>query len=343
MDFLHELEIAWILVIQALGAWLAEPMRSISLLGNEEFYLLVMPVLYWCLDATLGLRMGVMLLLTNGLNAAFKLVFHAPRPYWLDTRVEALSSETSFGLPSGHAQHAASIWGLAAASVPGKWAKAFFIVLIGLIGFSRIYLGVHFISDVLLGWLIGGLLLWAYLAAEKPVWRWLRTHSLAQVLGLITASSLLIMLLILGVSAALVDWETPEEWAAAALDAYPGNEIDPLSLSGAFTVAGTWLGLLGGAAWLYHRQGGFSANGTPWQRVLRYWLGVIGVFVLWYGLGEVFPRSADALAYSLRYLRYALVGLWISAAAPLIFQKIGLAAAPRKGLESSFSARQNTL
>jgi membrane-associated phospholipid phosphatase len=342
MELLYEMEIAFILFVQSLGDWLTTPMGLISLIGNEEFYLLIMPALYWCFDAVLGIRMGVMLLLTNGINSVFKLAFHTPRPYWYDTRVLALSTETTFGMPSGHSQNAASLWGLMAASLRGRGVTAFFIVLIIMIGISRIYLGVHFVRDVLLGWLVGGILLWSFLKLEKPVWARVRTLSLQKMLSLALVSSLLLMALILITAASLGDWETPREWSANALAASGGTEIDPLDLSGAFTVSGTWLGLLAGAAWLYHRQGGFDASGGPGQRVLRYFIGLLGILVFWYWLGSVFPRDTDALSFGLRYFRYFLIGLWISALAPLIFKRLNLSTS-KTGQVPSLSTDKNLL
>jgi hypothetical protein len=42
-------------------------------------------------------------------------------------------------------------------------------------------------------------------------------------------------------------------------------------------------------------------------------------------LGLVFPRSETLLAYSLRYLRYGLVGFWVAAGAPELFIRLRLA------------------
>lgn len=330
MDALHQLEILWIMAVQALGDWLAEPMRMVSLLGNEEFYLLVMPILYWSVSARLGLRVAIMLLLSNGLGAFLKVTFHEPRPYWFDPRIRAFSAESSFGIPSGHAQNAASIWGLIAAGVRPKGGKIALALVIILIGFSRIFLGVHFISDVLLGWLVGGLLLWGFLWVEKPLSAWLRTRSLGQMLGLALVSSVLLGLVMLLPVLAMGDWQIPGEWERNALAANPESEINPLSLDGVFTVSGTWLGMLAGVAWLFHRQGGFQVSRAPYQRILCYLIGLVGIFFLWQVLGSVFPRNDDFLSYSLRYLRYALVGLWVSALAPLLFQRIGLNKSPRE-------------
>jgi len=76
---------------------------------------------------------------------------------------------------------------------------------------------------------------------------------------------------------------------------------------------------------LYHRQGGFRVDGTPKQRILRYLVGLAGIFVFYFVLGQIFPRDASLASYLLRFLRYTLVGLWISWLSPLTFQKMGLA------------------
>src|SRR6185295_6417564 len=115
MEALWNLELTLILWLQGLGMWLAPPMRLLSAFGTEEFFLLLLPVLYWSISAALGIRVGLMLLLSATLNYLLKLGFHSPRPYWYSGQVAALSTETTFGLPSAHAQNAAAIWGLVAA------------------------------------------------------------------------------------------------------------------------------------------------------------------------------------------------------------------------------------
>jgi hypothetical protein len=88
--------------------------------------------------------------------------------------------------------------------------------------------------------------------------------------------------------------------------------------------AGVFFGLAAG--WLLlQTKGGFDAGGSWWKRLARFPIGLAGVFVLWYGLGAIFPRGEFLLSYGLRYLRYALVGFWISAPAPWIFIRLGLA------------------
>ena len=98
---------------QSLGLWLKWPMLAITAIGYEQFFVLLLPAVYWSVDQAVGLRMGMVLLLGTDLNTFFKFLFHNPRPFWISDKVMPLSHETSFGLPSGHAQTAASVWGLA--------------------------------------------------------------------------------------------------------------------------------------------------------------------------------------------------------------------------------------
>ncbi len=323
METIWDSGIAIVLFLQGLGEWLTAPMKFFSFLGLQEFYLLFMPALYWCLDASLGLRVGLILMLSAGLNDALRIAFHSPRPYWLSREVKALSSYSSFGLPSGHAQHAVSVWGLLAASLRRRWAWGVALALMFFIGLSRVYLAVHFPTDVIGGWLIGVLLLWAFLRWEAPVRDWLRERNVGQQVLIAFLASLGLLALSALSLVSLGDWQMPEAWAQNAL-ASTGEAFDPLTPHDALNAAGTLFGLAAGVAWI-SRAGGFRSDGRAGKRLARYLLGLIGVFLLWYGLGAIFPRQATLLGYSLRYLRYALVGGWTSAGAPTLFLRLKLA------------------
>jgi hypothetical protein len=49
------------------------------------------------------------------------------------------------------------------------------------------------------------------------------------------------------------------------------------------------------------------------------------VLIFWAGLGAVFPEGETFLAWGLRFVRYGLVGVWITGAAPAIFIRMGIA------------------
>lgn len=89
-----------------------------------------------------------------------KLWFNRPRP------LLAVFHETDFSFPSGHAAIAVAFYGYLAyiliKSLKGRYQWTIIILtvlMVGLIGFSRLYLGVHYVSDVLAGYLVGALAL----------------------------------------------------------------------------------------------------------------------------------------------------------------------------------------
>ncbi|GAB4580339.1 MAG: phosphatase PAP2 family protein [Anaerolineales bacterium] len=319
-----------ILSLQSLGDALVGPMNLFTFLGNEDFYLLLFPFLYWCVECQLGIRMGVYLVLSIGMNELLKVGFHDPRPYWYDAQVRLLTgAEFSFGIPSGHAQNSVVIWSGLAAQIRRGWAWGGAVLLALLIGFSRIYLGVHFPTDVFLGWGLGGLVLLLAISLEKPILEGFRKYAptsrmmiyFALALGFILADAVVIQAVNSG-------FAIPVEWVENARRAAPNEAlIAPLSLSGMVTIMAAAFGFLAGVEWLNGR-GGFNTQGTWLTRAGRFAIGIIGVMVLRYGLDAVFSLIAEDLSllgYVLRFVRYGTIGFWMSALAPLLFIRLKLA------------------
>ncbi len=321
MSFPFADQIAPITLLQSMG-WLEMPMRFFTFLGSETFFLMVLPVVYWCIDASLGMRIGFILLFSNIFNGIIKLTLLAPRPYWIDAGVKALAAESTFGAPSGHAQMATGIWGMAAAHFRRGSAWIVAAALVFLIGLSRIYLAVHFPTDVLLGWLLGGLTLWAFLALWEPVTAWVKGRTVFQqvLLGLLAPALLLLCNGLLVYN--LRGYVLPPEWLANAARA--GEPLPaPLSMEGVLTASGVLLGLALGLVWL-ERAGGFQPSGPVWKRAMCFLVGFMGVAVLYFGLKVLAPSDASLLGSTWRFVRYALLGVWIAAGAPLTFIRLGL-------------------
>ncbi|HMK09239.1 MAG TPA: phosphatase PAP2 family protein [Anaerolineales bacterium] len=294
-------------------------MQSFTFLGSEWFYMLVMPAVLWCFSASLGMRLGLLLLTSATLNTICKLALALPRPFWVDERVRALSVETSFGLPSGHAQNAVVLWGYLAYTVRRWWATLAAILLILAISFSRLYLGVHFPGDVLAGWIVGALVLAVFLLLERPVGRWLKRRSLATRLLLTVAFSLGFLALGWLASNLSARRALPPTWADNFHRALGASvPFRPGSLDDLVAGAGALLGFAAGAVVL-DEWGKFTDVRGAWPRLARFFLGVVVVLALQVGLSAVLP-DGDAF----RFLRYALLGGWISYGAPRLFFAIGL-------------------
>lgn len=140
--------------------WLYAPMRVITALG---YYWVVLPLLAVAAYAFYrrGRRISAVLLVvsTGGgmvLTTALKSVFQRARPELFESGYTA----SFYSFPSGHATMAVGFYGTLAILVAWRlrgfrrWAvvaAGFFLIL--LIGYSRLYLGVHYPTDVLAGYL----------------------------------------------------------------------------------------------------------------------------------------------------------------------------------------------
>lgn len=316
----------WVLAAQSLGSWLTVPMRLVSQLGTEPFYLLIMPMVLWCYDYTLGFRLALILSASAFSNSMLKLVFALPRPFWVSGAVRPLSFETSFGMPSGHSQNAVSIWGRLGFGIGRRWALLSALGLILAISFSRIYLGVHFPLDVLGGWLVGGVLLLVFLTLERPVWHWFRSKNEVVQLILILLAALVPLYAGLLIWANSMTLPLPAAWMASASAAAPTGEqlADPRAFEGFVSLAAVSLGLMLGA-WQLQRQGGFQADGSTVQKTVRFALGAFGVALLFFGLDQVGVPQDQLVGQLWRFLRYGVVGYWIAFLAPRLFFSLNLA------------------
>ncbi|HUF38536.1 MAG TPA: phosphatase PAP2 family protein [Anaerolineales bacterium] len=326
--------LAWgidlILQLQSsLGDWAIGPLNFFTFLGYEEWFLLMMPFVFWCVEARLGVRLAVYLVSAGYLTAILKVVFHAPRPYWYDPRIRLLTEgDPYFGIPSGHSLIGAAVWGALAASARKPWAWIAAAVIVFLIGYSRIALGVHFPTDVIAGWAIGAVFLSLALSFESRIVTAYRRLPFSRQIALMFGISMLLILAGFWMND-LVEarYVVPEAWVATALAAGHGGEIDPYLKEVYITNAAVLFGAVTGYTWLI-RLGGFAAGG-PWpRRILRYAFGMVVAVAIWAGLDAVFAAIAEdatLLGIVLRFIRYGLIGFWVGGLAPRVFIRLGWA------------------
>nr|MBN1229901.1 phosphatase PAP2 family protein [Anaerolineae bacterium] len=143
-----DLELNWALdVILWFQAWrvpIAEALGTVlHYLGSEDFYLIILPFIYWCVDAAFGRRLAVLFMLSSWNNSWFKAWFKRPRPFMVSDRVHPVVMETGYGLPSGHSQGTTTLWGAVALQARKRWVTIAVAVYIVLMILSRMSLGVH--------------------------------------------------------------------------------------------------------------------------------------------------------------------------------------------------------
>jgi membrane-associated phospholipid phosphatase len=318
MNPIYESGIQFIQTLQTMSPTLDSFMKAISFLGTIDFYLILIPFLYWVVSAQLGFRVLLVLLSTDFLGVVFKQLLHQPRPYWVGD-VQALAEETSYGVPSTHASDTIAVWGYLVYKINKAWLWVLTFLVVLVVGISRMYLGVHFPTDVIGGWLLGLVGIFLVVLGEKWLSPYLKKQSTGMLIGigfLVSVGMILVGWLIGLLIASSPD---PVEWAGYATQAR--------GISHYFTLAGATFGAVAGYP-LMRQYAAFQTRGGWAQRIGRYLLGMVGVLLLYFGLDMLFGMLAadeTALGLGLRYLRYSLVTFWAIFGAPWVFLKLHLA------------------
>ncbi|MBR2491997.1 MAG: phosphatase PAP2 family protein [Paludibacteraceae bacterium] len=131
-------------------------MEMVTLLGEETILIVMIAVLCFMFHKENAYRLCFLTVFSLGLNGFLKNLLKIPRPFSTGA-VTCVRPETATGysFPSGHTQNFAT-WSTAVAKILRK--KRFLItalVLSVLMGFSRMYLGAHYPSDVMVGLMLG--------------------------------------------------------------------------------------------------------------------------------------------------------------------------------------------
>ena len=175
----------------------------ISQLGGEIAFTAVILIALWCVNKRAGFWMFFSWGCGTAASQIVKAACKIPRPWVRDaslTPVEAaLDGEfaaTDYSFPSGHTQSALGLFGSLAVFARRKWVTICSVILVLLTGFSRLYLGVHTLTDIIgaicIGLAVVFLMAWlSSLEAEKPWISWVACGILAAVsAGLVIYASL---------------------------------------------------------------------------------------------------------------------------------------------------------
>ncbi len=323
------METEFVIWLQKNGAPLHWPLRAWSDLGPSTALSALLASLYWCWDGAAMRRVWLAHLAGSWLAGVSKLVFLAPRPYWVEPEIQSLAGSKGFGMPSGHALVATAVWGELARQWNRRGMRFLFAGIVLGVGISRVYLGVHSVSQVLAGILAGLLFLYLSPALEaRTMPRFLRLGLRGQLLALWLAS-LAACAVAYGTRWLAWDFELPAEWVSRALEKRPSDgRIHPFSLHSPFLLAGLGFGFFGGCRVLAMLKR--DRNARCWrERTLRFLIG--GALLGPYGLasrrllrGEGMADWPLATALSADYLHGLATGALVSLVAPLLFHRLKL-------------------
>ena len=291
METILDWGIKVVLWLQQASPSLDLPFKFITFMGNEEFFIFVLPFIYWCVDRRTGVRLSILFLFSAYINSAAKVFASQPRPFQYDSRVKEIVGAGGGGFPSGHTQGTLVFWGYLALRFrrPFLWVIAGLLLI--LIPLSRLYLGVHFPTDLLGGYLIGAILLLLYLWFEPRVETWLvRKGIIWQICAALVVPSLMIFFC-------------------------PGE--GKYGIGSAATLMGMGMGFILERLWV-----GFECQRFWRKRILCFLLGMGVLLLLRSGLRACLSGLEPESFF--RFVRYALMGLWCGFGAPWTFLKLGI-------------------
>lgn len=139
-----------------------------NFLDSVYFSAIVIVVIWVSGNRNVAVKTGVMLTLSWALNKGLKYAFLFPRPFHLDLSVGVLTTTTP-GFPSGAAQTAVLLCGILILEwrSPWRWVVGPLFALV--LCFSRVYLGLHFPTDIVGGILVGFILLGVYCLLPRSI------------------------------------------------------------------------------------------------------------------------------------------------------------------------------
>lgn len=152
-------EFQLITLLQQHGSPFLDAMWSfVSFFGEEIIMVGIIGFLYWCYNKDFAKYLGYSMLTSIVFNGLAKNIISRERPFQShDWNIENKKPSTAGGysFPSGHSQGSSSLFVSMAIWLKKRWMTVIAIVIPLLVAFSRLYLGVHFPTDVIAGLALG--------------------------------------------------------------------------------------------------------------------------------------------------------------------------------------------
>ena len=284
---------------------------SITIFGEFWLPTLICAITYWCIDFKSGIYLFSLESSNILLTHFFKMLACVYRPWILNNSLHpselAVPFAKGYSFPSGHSAMASSIIGGVAYLVRNKkWLCATLIGLILLIGFSRLWLGVHTPQDVICGLSIGLILIFAINSLIN--WAEQNKNRYLYIEGIVNILALLALIYVDFFNSYRIDYVSGE------LLVNPQKSIYVTSV-----VYGYALGLINGC-FLCRRFFPFNPKeGTLKNKIIR---GIIGTILLLLLLKFVLEYIImNTLSMKIAIAIMFIMGLFVTLIYPVIFKK----------------------
>jgi membrane-associated phospholipid phosphatase len=263
---------------------------AITSLGTPEFYTLFLPGIYWCFDKKYAARIITIFFISSWTNSVLKNVFSHPRPFDLNGLVK-VSHAGGPGLPSGHAQQTVALWGSLVLWLKNRFFIFFAVFIILTVSFSRIYLGVHFPTDVFAGWILGLIIITVM---------WLFFDRIEDFIAAMNPANVVVAALMLPMACSFI---LPTRWSVLPAGA----------------LSGFFMGIILEREYLEFKPASSVRNGVI--RVLSgmFVLSAVLYLEIMIGISKKTPFYLISV-----YIKSWIMGVWVSYGAPWMFRKLDI-------------------
>ena len=281
-------------------------MSAVTYLGHEMVLLVVAMILAWCVDKRYGYRFLGAFMLGSFLQQALKAIFMIPRPWIIDPTFLAVESAipaaSGYSFPSGHTLTACITLGGVAVLVKKNWAYLLAVLLSLTVAFSRMYLGVHTLLDVVVGFLLGVIVLVFFGVMFRKEGEQNKKLNMILIIGTAACIGLLTFLLI-----------SPQPDDPASIT------TTKESIGNAYVLVGAACGMLTGK-FMDDRFVHFETKAVWWVQVIKVAIGLVIALAVRAGLKVVFGDTNEtALLRGVRYFAMTVVCIGFY---PMLFKSI---------------------
>jgi membrane-associated phospholipid phosphatase len=288
MEFLQA-QIALTLWLQSLTPALDPLVKAINFLQTEDFFIIALPIVWWCVNKRIGASLVIFFTSCEFLSRYLKSITGEIRPYDLDSRIRDLDHQPDSSFPSAGVADTVIFWGYLATQFRQRLFWIWFTLATVIAMIARIYLGTHYLTDVLASLIIGTTILVCVIrfrvveriAANRRTTLWIMAIAWPLLLALVRLN--------------------PE--TAVSLGAMLGFNI----------------GIL-----IEGEHVRFDPRGEWWKHLLKFAIGLGIAMGLRFSIKAILPVG-DAFIM----LRYAIIGLWMGVGAPWFFVLARLAGRER--------------
>lgn len=265
--------------------------EGITIIGEETIMILIVVTLWYAVNKLWAQKILFVTASSLSINVIIKNFTMIPRPFAKGISCVRPDSATGYSFPSGHTQMFSTWSTLFAIKYKKPWLSILTGVLIFLVGFSRLYLGAHYPSDVVVAIILGvGLSFFGYMLFDK-----IEDTKKLYLATLIIFTPFIIYFLI---------------------------KADPL-----FEDIYKLFGMIGGltlVAFIDEKCEDLSYSVAWWKKLFRVVIGVAVAFVLKEGIKALNVFESVQISLLFDVLRYFIVIFSLGFLCPLLFKKIKL-------------------